>query len=152
MGTLGQFADEMKTVAGAIEKNTSILVRKVALAALTTVVMATPVGNPTLWKHPRKGYVGGRARANWLVGLGAPVSGAVDTVDPSGGGVLSAGSSAIGGAAPGMAIHITNNLDYIEALNDGHSHQAPSAFVEAAVAAAIAAVNGADLTREGGVV
>lgn len=40
-------------------------------------------------------------------------------------------------------IHITNNLPYIGALNDGHSKQAPADFVRIAVMDGLATVRGA---------
>lgn len=143
MATLAQFGDNIRRVANNVDRNVPILLRKAAIAALQTVVMATPVGNPTLWNGPHpKGYVGGRARANWLVGVGEVRT---DTVEV-GHDAIAEGASAIESVNVSQPIHITNNLPYITPLNEGHSHQAPAGFVEAAVAAASAAINGTKLT------
>ncbi len=42
-------------------------------------------------------------------------------------------------------IHVTNNLSYIGALNDGHSKQAPADFVRLAVMDGLATVRGAKI-------
>jgi hypothetical protein len=39
----------------------------------------------------------------------------------------------IAGAQPGQPIFITNSVDYIQALDDGHSSQAPALFVDRAI-------------------
>jgi hypothetical protein len=46
------------------------------------------------------------------------------------------------------SIHISNNLPYIGPLNDGHSKQAPAAFVQMAVMDGLATVRGAKILRE----
>lgn len=136
MATIEQFAESMRRYAGQIEKNAPRVQREVAAAVLQAVIVSTPVGNPTLWKGPHpKGYVGGRARANWLVGVGSAPTGEVDV----GHDAMTAGEAVIASAAGTRAdIHITNNVPYIVPLNEGHSHQAPAAFVETAIANGVA--------------
>lgn len=153
MGDLGDFANRIRTIAANVKDGGPKAVRQVAAVALQAVVMATPVGNIALWnEHSRRtarpGYVGGRARANWFVGIGAADSGTVDGEDSGGGSTISAGMDIIAGATQdGQEIHITNSLPYIVPLNDGHSHQAPIGFVEAAVALAVAAVKDITVTQ-----
>lgn len=75
----------------------------------------------------------GRSRANWNV--------AINSMDTSTRGLShSAGSTAALHPFPGLAalrgtdtVHITNNLPYIQALEGGHSKQAPNGFVQLAV-------------------
>jgi len=83
----------------------------------------------------------GRARANWRVNLDAPLSGTTPATDPSGQAAISQGQGVIAGFDPShnREIHITNNLDYIEPLNNGTSAQAPAGFVEKAVQSGAAA-------------
>lgn len=128
---LNQFGDKIKRVAADVPKNANEIVRKVALAADQTIVMATPVDT-------------GRARANWQVGIGAAPAG---TVEYSGGGSGAAGY-AIGAAQnvvttykgqPG-GIWLVNNLPYIQRLNEGWSAQAPAKFVEQAIDMAVTAI------------
>jgi hypothetical protein len=125
----------MRRYAGLVEKNAPRAQREVAAAVLAAVVMSTPVGQPTIWKHPPpKGYVGGRARANWMVGLGAAPDGADAPVSRN---AIADGQAIIDGATAGD-IHITNNVPYIVPLNEGHSAQAPVGFVETAIQNGIA--------------
>lgn len=125
-------------------------VRRTAIAIDQTLVIATPVGNPTLWKNPNSappGYVGGHARRNWLVSIGAPRFEEVAGTDPSGAAAINDGKNTIDAysnthALNGIAVYITNSVPYIGPLNDGWSTQAPSGFVEKAVQAGVAAGNG----------
>lgn len=131
MAGLRQFGQRMRKHGDNIEKNSTALVRKCALAIDGAVVMATPVDT-------------GRARSNWQVSLNSPASGTLATEDPSGQAAIAQGRSVIAGyQKPGGAIHITNNLPYIGRLNDGWSAQAPAGFVIKAVLVGIAAIRGA---------
>lgn len=138
MGTLRDFSLRVSKIAAALPKGANTVKRKVALAVLQPVVFGTPVGNTTLWteqsrRRARPGYVGGRARANWHVSLGEASKLITEVRDKAGAATVARGKEAINAAQPEVAIHITNNLPYIGALNDGHSHQAPGGFVELAV-------------------
>jgi hypothetical protein len=107
-----------------------------AIAILRAIVLATPVGNPSLWLNPDAappGYVGGTARANWQVSIDAATNVVIDDPDPSGSATIQQGTQVAGGAQIGQTVWIVNNLPYIGRLNDGHSTQAPAGFVEAAV-------------------
>jgi hypothetical protein len=117
-----------------IRDGANIVKRKTALVVHQVLTTSTPV-------------LSGRARANWLVErdatpagtVGSPGKNPTDAPDP-----LPAGEAKINAAQPGEAIHIGNNLDYIGALNDGHSAQAPAGFVEQAVQIGVAAVRNAE--------
>jgi hypothetical protein len=143
MADLLGFSKLIRLRGEAVEKNTTKLVRKVALAIDAAVVMATPVDT-------------GRARANWRVqvggangeSLGSPASPAAGAQQ-----ALDEGRSAVAAYQSGE-IHITNNLPYIGRLNDGSSAQAPAGFVERAVVVGVNAVRSAkglsgDLDVEG---
>lgn len=137
----------MAVVAKGVETRGPKIAREIAIVCLQTVVLATPVGNKALWspqaqRRARPGYVGGRARANWLIGINSAHTNSltIGVVDPSGASTIAAGSEVINGTTPGVEIHITNNLPYIVPLNEGHSKQAPAGFVEVAVETALQAV------------
>lgn len=137
MGDLRNFARRIKVRAQEFEEDTNRLVRKVALAVDTAVVLATPVDT-------------GRARANWQVGIGEPKVGTLPEPASPGGGAqlaLDSAASSIATYNGEGTIHITNNLPYIEALNNGHSSQAPAGFVERAVAAARTALEDGSLLK-----
>lgn len=140
MATPAQFARNMRSLADRIDRNATRLVRTTAGAVLQAVVLATPVGNPSLWASGSAppGYTGGRARANWQVGLGGPVGGTLATIDPQGSKTIAGGAARMQASQRGQPIHLTNNLPYITPLNEGHSSQAPAGFVQAAVAAGAA--------------
>jgi hypothetical protein len=45
----------------------------------------SPVGDATYWKiPPPKGYVGGRFRGNWQLGVGVVPAGETGAIDPTG--------------------------------------------------------------------
>lgn len=127
------FGKRMREIADRVEPGAHKVVQQVALAVDQTVVLATPVDT-------------GRARANWQVQAGVATSDIIEAYSPGKGAststentraALEQGKIAVSAAQPGQEIHITNNLAYIGALNDGHSAQAPAGFVEEAVAAGV---------------
>jgi hypothetical protein len=148
VASLRDFAKNMRRTAEDVRKNGPAIQRKTAGAILSAVVTATPVGNPAIWltKAP-PGYVGGRARGNWLVNLGSAATGERASKDSSGSATIQTGMSSINGSAPGVSIHITNNVPYIRPLNDGHSKQAPVGFIELAVMEGVRAVRGARILK-----
>lgn len=142
MATLREFARRIRLVGDSVPAGANKLKIKAAVAIDQAVVLATPVGDPNLWVSQRSppGYVGGRARANWVVGIGHANTQATDSTDWAS--TMETGQGQMKGAQSGQPIHITNNLPYIEPLNQGHSHQAPAGFIETAVQAGIDAVRG----------
>lgn len=92
-----------------------------ALALHGELVLKTPVDT-------------GWARASWIPSIGKPASGTGGTED-----AISSAQSQMGAMLlltwkPEKGpVYISNNVPYISRLNDGHSHQAPAGFVEAAV-------------------
>lgn len=139
MADLRRFAGRIRVVGKRVEDNANALTRKVGLAVDAAVVMATPVDT-------------GRARSNWQVALDAAPEGTREaysegsegsTAGPNAQAAIDQGKQVIAGYRSGQTIHITNNLPYIGRLNDGHSAQAPSGFVEKAVLVGVAAVQGA---------
>lgn len=111
------------------------MVKKTVLAIDQVLVTSTPVDT-------------GRARSNWVVGTG-PSTRAIDAYAPGEGG-STAGENAQAALRQARAfldstdattIYISNDLDYIEYLNQGTSAQAPAGFIEEAVQAGIDAVH-----------
>jgi hypothetical protein len=126
------FETRLKAYAAKVEQYTDDLVRRVALAVDTVVVLSTPVKS-------------GRARANWQANVGEAAGGTVPAPSVAPAAVPQAMQQA--GRAIAMyngsgTIHITNNLPYIKRLNEGYSTQSPAGFVEMAVAAGRDAVGG----------
>lgn len=103
------------SVKAELEKEISDEMKKDALLIDRGVVLATPVDT-------------GRARANWIVSLGDPVT---TTTEEQGESVSFAqGQAEILKQKGFQRIIIQNNLPYIKKLNDGHSKQAPKKFIE----------------------
>lgn len=119
-------------------------IHKTALAVLSAVVRATPVGDPKIWQNPvaPAGYVGGHARRNWAVSTAKPIN-QIRGTRGKGGGKGKATSQAIrqgtkrieSYSVRSRRIYIQNNVPYIVPLNNGHSTQAPQNFVQTAVMA-----------------
>ena len=135
--SLSKFSRNMKSIADNLETNVSKEMKKAALIIDRDVVIQTPVDT-------------GRARSNWLVGIGAAIRDVIDALSPGEG--LSAGErlnaqlsidaarTEIEKHRPGQDIYISNNLSYIDFLNQGSSAQAPANFVEKAIQAGIASL------------
>jgi hypothetical protein len=152
MADLRQFAQSMNNLGNRIERRGPEVQRLVALEILRQVIFGTPVGNKEIWLEPGKarvGYVGGRARANWFVGIGIAPAGTTEAIDAGGGQALQAGADLIRTSTPGLDIHLTNNLPYIVPLNQGHSHQAPAGFIERAIQIGTGLLASTRLTEEG---
>ena len=99
--------------------------RITALKVLRGVVLSTPVDT-------------GRAKGNWRVGVNVDPTEEINREDKAGAITISVGAGQIESAKGiGLAeIFVSNNLPYIERLNDGYSAQAPAKFVEKAIAQA----------------
>lgn len=119
-----QLSRRLKLRAKGFSKNAEIAIRKAAIAADSAVVMKTPVDT-------------GRARAGWLATVGSPSGSSPLATDQDGGPTMTAAQSVIGnwklGAGP---IFLTNNVVYIEALDNGSSIQAPQGMSSAGIQAA----------------
>jgi hypothetical protein len=118
------------------------VIRKTGLEVGRRIIMRTPVGNPELWASPApKGYVGGRARGNWIPTIGTSNSNEIDTVDKSGAKTVASIAGTVRQWKPstGISLFITNNVPYIEVLEKGRignqgSRQAPNGMVAITVA------------------
>jgi hypothetical protein len=115
------FARTMARIAVDVEKNADASVVRTAIAINNAVILSTPVDT-------------GRARANWGVEIGQPFTRELDSTDPGGVGTISQNNRLIAQRKFPDAIFISNNVPYINELNDGSSAQAPAGFVEMAVA------------------
>lgn len=130
MADLDGFAKQMNLIAKRVGDNAGALVRKVAVAVDGAVVLATPVDT-------------GRARSNWQVEIDAKATGEAEPMSAQE--AIALAKQKIATHKDGQTIHITNNLPYISALNNGSSAQAPKGFVEAAVEAGIETLRKANL-------
>lgn len=118
---------KLDNLARQIEVGTQDMLKRVALDIDSALVLTTPVDT-------------GRARSNWQVSIGKTAAGTIDQpVSPS---------EAIGNAKSELSklkgsddkIHITNNLPYIQRLNEGWSPQQPAGFVDQAVMTVVGSI------------
>lgn len=106
----------------------------------------SPVGDPEYWLYNRgdkdnpdyvnflayrdaDGYVGGRFRGNWQLGIGKLPTDTLDTVDPDGKETLGRIIAAIPDDASGRVYYLANNLPYAQRIEHGWSRQAPTGVV-----------------------
>lgn len=106
-----QFAAPLAEFAKLINVNLRTVVQRIALDAFTKITLRTPVDT-------------GRARASWQLSVGAPGGGV-----PAPGNYGPPGPPSVAGITGTEEVWIASNLDYISALEDGHSGQAPSGMV-----------------------
>jgi len=126
------FALDIQKFAQHCIDNADLVVRKTVLDIGRSLVEKTPVGNPDLWQNPDNkpdGYVGGHARANWSHSIGALVNQEFKEIDATGRASIDRIISSVPVKAAGEVHYIQNSLPYMQALEDGHSTQAPAGIV-----------------------
>jgi len=112
-GDIGKFAKDAQE---AHDKIT----RAATLELFSSVIKSTPVDT-------------GRARGNWQTAVGTPIEGEIDRIDQGG----SAAIAEVQAKTPegaGQETFMTNNLPYIDSLENGSSKQAPAGMVRKNVA------------------
>lgn len=145
------FALDIRKFVEKAKDRADIAVKGTMIGVAAKVDERSPVGDAKYWKHPPpKGYVGGRFRGNWQLGVGSMPGGVLNRVDPTGSKVMAEIGAAIPGEAAGKVYYLANNLPYAQRIENGWSRQAPTgvvgltvtefqAFVDKAVADAKAA-------------
>lgn len=144
MAEPSRFALDLKAFAEKVPQSVKTTVNKVCSDVLTKIVERTPVGNPDLWKVniARKakglpnyppGYVGGRLRGNWNVGVNQVVM-VKRPVDKLGRDTVQRGQRVLAVRSEAEAdIYITNSLPYAIPVEYGWSTQAPTGMVRVTV-------------------
>lgn len=115
------FEIQLDQAAGEIDQVVEIQHRAVALEALKSVVMMSPVDT-------------GLFRGNWQASDGEPPPAPVDSVDTSGGPTIGRGAEVIARARAYGRTWIANLLPYAQRLEDGYSQQAPAGMVAVTIA------------------
>lgn len=129
--------DIAKRVAGLSDDAVVKATQKLALDALRSLVLKSPVGFPPSWKRlAPKGYVGGQFRGAWQLTVGSEGSGITGKTSPGKVGSRSAAANAAREAEQTLAtlqpyfpVFITNGLPYAQRLENGWSKQAPLGMV-----------------------
>ncbi len=140
------FSDDIKKFTLKCKSNSDAVVRKTVFDVMASIDEMSPVGNPSRWADWNKGgvaeneehwlvktgfvhegYVGGHFRANWQLGIGALPKDEIEGTAYKG--KLQSEQSKIPVAASGLIYYYANNAPYAQALEDGHSKQAPHGMV-----------------------
>lgn len=131
------FADDVSAFVRKTEAKIETAIRKIAIDVFTEVVLMTPVDT-------------GRARGNWQVAIGSIPSGTLELDDKDGTATIAKVQADALGLKAGQSIYLVNNLEYITALEFGHSKQAPSGMVRLTVQRWVPIVEkvGRELSRE----
>jgi len=137
-----QFTADLEAFAKQIGVELGTVVKKTTLDLLGKIVARTPVKT-------------GRARGSWIVSLDTSSETSLPPGDyPAYHESSSAANAAVSVATPELdvltapggnpyrTVWISNNLPYIQPLNDGHSTQAPAGYVEMTVAEVEADIQG----------
>jgi hypothetical protein len=106
-----------------------LAVEKIVIGVAGELDRRSPVGDASYWKNPPpKGYVGGRFRGSWNLGIGV-IPPNVETIDPSGAETQGRIIAAIPDKAAGEVYYLVNATEYGRAIEEGHSRQAPQGVV-----------------------
>ena len=99
------------------------------------IIKRTPVGNPDEWTPPIRppGYTGGSARGNWQASINSPIRSERQNIDSNGNATI-AEMMTVAQRSVGQVFYLTNNLPYIERLENGWSQQAPAGMVRVSFA------------------
>ena len=112
---------QIRQVESGLNEAVSKVIGEMAFAAFSAIVLATPVDT-------------GRARGNWQPSVGEPESGELNVQDKSGSSAIGKSRSTFANYSLGPKIWFSNNVPYIQRLNEGHSQQAKvPGFVERAI-------------------
>lgn len=129
------FALDLQRFAEKAGKKADEAVGGIVFGIAAEVVRRSPVGDASYWQSPApKGYVGGRFRGNWQIGVNLRISAETPRIDRDGVETLRAVEAAIPDEATGNVYFLTNNVPYAQRLEMGHSRQAPAGVVGLTVA------------------
>ena len=124
------FTSDVNKVVKQIKGDQEKIIKLSAIELFRRLVFGSPVGNPSEWEYvkrggkPPEGYTGGHFRNNWFLSFNAPSTKDDRPASKAGGG--SVGELRKIGASNSSTFYFTNNLPYSEAIELGHSQQAPS--------------------------
>lgn len=120
---MGEFSFAVSRFASQAKEKEKLVIRKIAIECFRRIILGTPVDT-------------GRARGNWQCTTGSIAGGTVERLDKTGQATVAAMITEVSGWTPkdDLPAFITNNLPYIQRLNEGWSKQAPAHFVEQVVA------------------
>lgn len=125
----GPFALQLQQFAKRTKEKADVAVQRIVIGVSQELDRRSPVGDASYWKNkPPAGYVGGRFRGSWNLGVGSlPAN--VETIDPSGAATQGRILAAIPEQAAGKVYYLFNATPYGRRIEDGWSRQAPQGLV-----------------------
>lgn len=118
MSGADDFAKSLEEAANSVDDVVTEIQQTIALSALIKIIRKTPVDT-------------GRARGNWQCAMAKRPKGVLENEDKSGQATINKGVDKANKIANvGDVFYITNNLPYIERLENGWSKQAPAGMVQ----------------------
>lgn len=124
------FALDLKAFAKKAGENSDTLVKSIVIRVAAELDKRSPVGDASYWKHPPpKGYVGGRFRGNWQLGVGVRPTGETGRIDQTGTATLGTITAKIPVHPAGQVFFLSNNVPYAQRIENGWSRQAPTGLV-----------------------
>lgn len=101
----------------------------IVMTLFASIVMRNPVGNPSRWKKPRKGYVGGQSRRNWRISLRFATKSVNPGRDAGGSKTIAEAEAVLAKLQKPTDMWISNPMPYMDRLETGYSRQAPAGIV-----------------------
>lgn len=127
---MGVFTVQLQQFATKSAAKADTVVKASVIEASRRLDNRSPVGDASFWKNPPpKGYTGGRFRGNWQLGIGVVPPGETGAIDKSGAETQGRIIAQVPANAAGEVYFIINNVPYAQALEEGHSRQAPQGMV-----------------------
>jgi hypothetical protein len=114
------FGSDVSKWTAKTEAKIETAIRKIAIDVFAEVIMMSPVDE-------------GRFRGNWQVAIGSIPTGTLEIDDKEGTATLNKAQAEALGLKAGQTIFLVNNLPYAEALEYGHSQQAPGGMIRLTV-------------------
>lgn len=119
-----RFKADLSRFLDGVKENHAAITAKIAFDVLRQIVQRCPVST-------------GRARSSFYCSEGSPLYAETDRVDKSGNPSLERGAKVFDGRKEHPVYYITNSLSYIQALENGHSLQAPGGFIAVSIESVI---------------
>lgn len=127
---MGTFTADLSKWADKVKGRADEVVGDVVVQVAQALDRRSPVGDATYWQSPPpKGYIGGRFRGNWQLGVDVRPAGETGRIDPSGSETQGEIIARIPQEAAGKVYYLLNNVDYAQPIEEGHSQQAPQGVV-----------------------
>jgi hypothetical protein len=126
---MSTFARELQDFKIKCDTKSDALVSNIVVRVAARLDQRSPVGDASYWiSPPPKGYVGGRFRGSWNLGVDS-FPAPVETIDPSGASTQGRIIASIPEQASGNVFYLINATPYGQRIEDGWSRQAPQGLV-----------------------